>query len=231
VGSAVCSEACGDDVDNDLDGLVDCDDDECWPYCVDATVQVLGSSGGWSERLQYSASGNNTWSRYERNTTSWTNSFSMVSGTMAIARHSTSGVSSCVWTAHGVAFAGQRRYRWNSYPRSTNVSVNLPVVHTATSTTGACGIDVSLFLPRDLSVDGLVAGSSPSEVSFKAERSGAIFVDNWFRMGLPAPNLVGSSASSVSGWSSSFRRSTHSWSSSAVLYPGNPIVIEDMVIP
>ena len=232
VGSAACSEACGDDLDNDLDGLVDCDDDECWPYCVDATVQVLGSSGGWSERLQYSAAGSSSWGRFDRNTSSWTNVFSMVSGTMVVERPSTSAVTSCVWTAHGVEFGGHRRYRWESYfSSSTSVSVNLPIVRSATTTSGACGIDVSLFLPRDLLVDRLAAGSSPSSVPFKAELRGGAFVDSWYRMGLPAPNLLGSSASSSSGRGSSFRRATHSWSSSAVLYPGDPIVIEDMVIP
>jgi len=45
----MCSEDCDDSIDNDADGLVDCDDDECWGLrCHPEGVKVWVESGDWT---------------------------------------------------------------------------------------------------------------------------------------------------------------------------------------
>ena len=233
--AAVCTEACGDGVDNDFDGLTDCDDDECWHICMDVSIQVLGSTGGWSRRKQRTSTVQTTLDTTQRYTTQWTNSFSMVSGTMAVQRPSSSGLTSCAWTAHGVQLSGDRSLRLATYLHPHDVlSWNLSVTRSATSTSGACGVGATWFLPHQMRVDRLGVGTSPAVVAFDVERRGVLFAGDWYLMGLPSPTLVSSSLSRTTGSSSfvlSRRIQTHFWSSSATLSAGSPMVLEDVVMP
>ena len=198
---------------------------------------MLGSSGGQSERTQLTRS---SWNLYGdkdfTQQTSWNNSFSVVSGTMAIQRYSSTAGVSCAWTAHNVQIAG-RHFFSSSAPsfltRSTSFS-DVSVTRSGTSTSGGCGIGVSWFLPIYLHVDQLAAGSSPALVPFDIKHRGAIFASNWYPMGLPSPNLAGTSylhTYSPSGWIVETRQQTWNWSSSATLSSGSPILLEDLVLP
>lgn len=39
----VCQEGCDDGFDDDGDGLVDCDDDDCWGFCTEVRMAITDS--------------------------------------------------------------------------------------------------------------------------------------------------------------------------------------------